>query len=129
VNRYYNSQGELFAPPDGHQISLKYVLLREGVDVRLVQNQARAVDVSLAHGVAQLMQRLLQRDAESAQRYEDVIVVISDKMTHAAVLERCQRAGMDTVAVCRKVRQYKGADVTLRWQWVVSGRYDAQHDT
>jgi hypothetical protein len=125
VNRYYNSQGALFAPPDGHQISLKYVLLREGVDVRLVQNQARAVDVSLAHGVTQLLQRLLQRDAASAQHYEDVIVVISDQMTHAAALERCGRAGMGVVAVCRKTRQYKGADVTLRWQWVVSGRYDA----
>jgi hypothetical protein len=124
VNRYYNSQGALFAPPDGHQISLKYVLLREGVDVRLVQNQARAVDVSLAHGVTQLLQRLLLRGAESAQRYEDVIVVVSDQMTHAAALERCRRAGMGVVAVCRKVWQYKGADVTLRWQWVVSGRYD-----
>ncbi|KAF6254326.1 hypothetical protein COO60DRAFT_328261 [Scenedesmus sp. NREL 46B-D3] len=125
VNRYFSSQGALFAPPDGHQISLKYVLLREGVDVRLVQNQARAVDVSLAHGVTQLLQRLQQRDAESAQRYEDVMVVISDQMTHAAALDRCRRAGMGVVAVCRKVRQYKGADVTLRWQWVVSGRYDS----
>jgi hypothetical protein len=126
ANRYFNSQGALFVPPDGHQISLKYVLLREGVDVRLVQNQARAVDVSLAHGVAQLLQRLLQRDAESAQRYEDVIVVISDKMAHAAVLEGCRRAGVGVVVVCRKIRQYKGADVTLRWQWVVSGRYSCE---
>lgn len=30
-----------------------------------------------------------------------------------------------SIAVCGKVKRYQGADVTLRWQWVAAGRYDA----
>lgn len=124
VARYYNSQGALFVPPDSHQISLKYVLLREGVEVRLVQNHKHAVDISLAEGLNVLLQQLLQRDAVSAQQYEDVVVVISDRRTHTMMLKRFQRAGFPVVAVCRGIKRYLGADTTLRWQWVVNGRYD-----
>eukprot|EP00878_Enallax_costatus_P017103 GHUV01017958.1.p1 GENE.GHUV01017958.1~~GHUV01017958.1.p1 ORF type:complete len:245 (+),score=102.58 GHUV01017958.1:83-736(+) len=123
VAQYYNSSGHLFVPPDSHQIGLKYVLLREGVEVRLVQNHKHAVDITLAEGLNLLLQQLLQRDAVSAQQYEDVVVVISDKGTHTAVLKRFQKAGFPVIAICRGIKRYIGADLTLRWQWLVNGRY------
>lgn len=123
VARYYNSQGALFVPPDSHQIGLKYVLLREGVEVRLVQNHKHAVDVTLAEGLDLLLRQLLQRDAESAQLYEDVVVVMSDRVAHTAVLKSFQKAGFPVLAICRGIKRYIGADLTLRWQWIVNGRY------
>eukprot|EP00775_Hariotina_reticulata_P010755 gene10755-10911_t len=124
VLTYYNSQGMLFVPQYGHQISLKYVLLREGVEVRVVQNQKRAVDVSLANGLQDLLKELLRRDAAAAEAVEDVVVVVSDKTVHGQVLTRFQKAGIGTIAVARKAKKATGADLTLKWPLVVAGRYD-----
>jgi hypothetical protein len=125
VTRYFNSQGQQFIPPDGHQISLKYVLVREGVEVRTVQRQARAVSGAVADALHNtLRHQLLARTAEEVQQMQDVLVVVSDKGTHSAVLQEAQRAGVRSIAVCGKLKQYRGADLTLRWQWVANGRYD-----
>ncbi|KAF8065794.1 hypothetical protein HT031_002854 [Scenedesmus sp. PABB004] len=123
VSRYTNSRGAVFVPPDGHQISLKYVLLREGVEVRLVQRQSRAIDAALADGAARLLRQLAARDAAGAQRFADVLVVVSDRGAHAGAVAAFRRAGLPVLAVCQSLRSYPGADATLRWQWLVAGRY------
>lgn len=125
VNRYFNSRSEQFLPPDGHQISLKYVLVREGVEVRTVQRAERAVSAAVADALAKTLHGLLLgRSAQEVQEVQDVFVVISDKGTQAAVLQEARRAGLQVIAVCGKVKKQQGADVTLRWQWVATGRYD-----
>lgn len=125
VRRYFNSRGDQFLPPDGHQISLKYVLAREGVEVRTVQRQARAVAASVADALhTTLHTQLLARTAEEVQQVQDVLVVVSDQGAHAAVLREARRAGVQAIAVCGKVKRHKEADMTLRWQWVVTGKYD-----
>jgi len=130
VTRYFNSRGDQFIPPDGHQMSLKYVLVREGVEVRTVQRQARAVSAAVADGLhGFLLGQLLRRSAQEVQDVQDVLVVVSDKATHAAVLQEARRAGVLVVAVCGKMKRYQGADVTLRWQWVATGRYDCGDGT
>lgn len=129
VRTYFNSQGQQFIPPDGHQISLKYVLVREGVEVRTVQRQARAVSAAVADALHNTLQgQLLARSAQEVQEVQDVLVVVSDKGTHAAVLQEARRAGVPCIAVCGKLREYAGADVTLRWQWVAAGRYNLHDD-
>jgi hypothetical protein len=126
VTRYCNSRGEQFIPPDGHQISLKYVLQREGAEVRTVQRAARAVDAALADSLhSHLTRVLLRRPAAEVQQAQDVLVVVSNKGAHTAVLQRARRCGIPCVAVCSRIWRFKGADVTLRWQWLVGGRYDA----
>lgn len=130
VTRYFNSRGDQFIPPDGHQMSLKYVLVREGVEVRTVQRQARAVSAAVADGLHGFLHgQLLRRSAQEVQELQDVLVVVSDKATHAAVLQEARRAGVLVVAVCGKMKRYQGADVTLRWQWVATGRYDCVDGT
>jgi hypothetical protein len=128
VRQYFNSQGQQFIPPDGYQISLKYVLVREGVEVRTVQRQARAVSAAVADALHNTLHgELLARTAHEVQGVQDVLVVVSDKGTHAAVLQEARRAGVPCIAVCGRLREYAGADVTLRWQWVAAGRYDLDH--
>jgi hypothetical protein len=125
VERYCSSGGLQFIPPDGHQISLKYVLAREGVEVRTVQRAARAVDAALADSLHSFLQdTLLARPAHEAQRVQDVLVVVSDKGAHTAVLQQARRAGIQSIAVCGRIRRFKGADLTLRWQWLVTGRLE-----
>ena len=125
VSRYFNSLGEQFIPPDSHQISLKYVLVREGVEVRTVQRAERAVSAAVTDALHQTLRgELLARSAEEVQQVQDVLVVVSDKGTHAGVLREARKWGVPSIAVCGKVKRYQGADVTLRWQWVAAGRYD-----
>jgi hypothetical protein len=124
VSRYFNSRGDQFIPPDGHQISLKYVLVREGVEVRTVQRKARAVSAAVADALhATLHGELLTRTAAEVQEIQDVLVVVSDQGTHAAVVLEARRKGVPVIAVCGK-KKYREADITLRWQWVATGRYD-----
>jgi len=120
-----NSQGLLFVPRDGQQISLKYVLRREGVEIRVVQNQKHAVDAALANGLQDLLDQLGRRDAAAVEAVEDVVVVISDRACPPGRAAAGTGAGMATLAVCRKVKRYPGATATLRWQLVVTGRYSA----
>jgi hypothetical protein len=127
VTSYFNSQGDQFIPPDGHQISLKYVLAREGVEVRTVQRKERAVPAAVADSLHSFVQaQLLTRSAEDVQQQQDVLVVVSDKETHGAVLQQARRMGVPCIAVCGKLKRHTAADVTLRWQWVAAGRYDCQ---
>lgn len=129
VSRYFNSSGAQFIPPDSHQISLKYVLVREGVEVRTVQRQARAVSAAVADALHKALHcELLARSAEEVQEVQDVLVVVSDKATHAGVLREARKWGVQSVAVCGKMKRFEGADVTLRWQWVGAGRYDTVFD-
>lgn len=125
VERYCNSQGHQFIPPHGHQISLKYVLLREGAEVRTVQRQARAVDAAVADSLHKFLHKqLLQRPAAEVQGTHDVLAVVSDKGAHTLVLQQARKYGIQSIAICAKMKRFKGADVTLRWQWLVSGRYN-----
>lgn len=125
VSRYFSSRGEQFIPPDSHHLSLKYVLVREGVEVRTVQRAERAVSAAVTDALHQTLRaELLARSAEEVQQVQDVLVVVSDKGTHAGVLREARKWGVPSIAVCGKVKRYQGADVTLRWQWVAGGRYD-----
>ena len=56
VAAYWNSRGQLFVPEPGQQISTKYVLMREGVEIRQVQNQREAVGETLAGAVGEMLQ-------------------------------------------------------------------------
>jgi len=62
--------------------------------------------------------------AAAAEAVEDVAVVVSDKSVHGEVLQRWQKAGFGTIAIARRAKKAKGADLTLKWPMVVTGSYD-----
>jgi hypothetical protein len=121
VATYCNSAGQAFEPQYGLMMSLRYVLLREGVDVRPVNNATRDVTSAINRGIEGLVEKL----AAGAARPEEqqVVVVVADTDGHAQVLRRCRGLGITTVAVCQDVLDRQGADVTLRWPWLRSGVY------
>jgi hypothetical protein len=104
-------------------VSLKYVLLREGVDVRSVNSADRDVTGAINRGVEALVEKLAGGAVQPGQ--QQVVVVISDDVQHAPVLRGCRGLGIATVVACQNVLQQRGADVTLRWPWLRSGAYSA----
>jgi hypothetical protein len=104
-------------------ISLRYVLLREGVDVRPVNTADRDVSGAIDKGIEGLVEKLAAGAARPEQ--QQVVVVVSDDAAHAPVLRRCRGLGITTVVACQNVVQQRGADVTLRWPWLRSGAYCA----
>lgn len=124
VAAYTSSEGAVYAPRGGVQVSLKYVLAREGCETRLVQNDREAVDESLADGMLQLLESLEGRTAEEVGTGHVVIVVVSDSPTHAQLLARARQIGCSTVVVCDQRARYPEADLILRWRLLVAGRYD-----
>jgi hypothetical protein len=104
-------------------ISLRYVLLREGVDVRAVNTADRDVTGAIDRGIERLLDKLAGGAAPPDQ--QQVVVVVSDDAAHAPVLRRCRGLGVTTVVACQNSLQQKGADVTLRWPWLRTGAYCA----
>lgn len=120
VAQYHNSRGAAFLPPQGHQISLKYVLLKEGAEVRMVQNSREAADEAINEGIAKLL-RALQLEGSADQQH--VLCLMSDNESHHQALQNSRRMGISTVAVCSETPLYTGADVTLDWDSVKHGEY------
>ncbi|KAG2439286.1 hypothetical protein HXX76_004646 [Chlamydomonas incerta] len=116
VAAYYSSGGQLYRPPAGHQLVLKYVLAREGFEPRVVQNADGAADRALNGGIDRLLAAM--RSARSgaggslralrlgggggeaaAGAAEVVLVLVSGSRRHGPALESCRRLGVRTVLV------------------------------
>lgn len=124
---YHNSQAAAFVPPAGHQLSLKYVLTREGVEVRLMTASRQAgPPEAIDRGIANLLRALQTQAAASGARgglTPQVVVLLSDAPLHAVQLQSCRQLGVATVAVCNSTSLFGGADVTLSWDLLRRGAY------
>ncbi|GIL46788.1 hypothetical protein Vafri_3677, partial [Volvox africanus] len=111
VREYYSSGGDLFRPPAGHQLGLKYVLQREGFEPRVAQNADDASDRALNGGVDRFLAALragtvrAAADAGSGRglplpaELPYTLMLVSGSRRHAAVLTGCRRLGVRTVVV------------------------------
>ncbi|KIZ07311.1 hypothetical protein MNEG_0655 [Monoraphidium neglectum] len=123
VAAYTSSSGALFTPRPGLQISLRYVLAREGADVRIVQNQREAVDESLTQGLAVLLDRLERRHGNDVSTSHVVVAIASDSRAHAPLLQRARQLGCSILAICNAQAHCPEADALLRWRVLSAGRY------
>ncbi|KAG2498930.1 hypothetical protein HYH03_003120 [Edaphochlamys debaryana] len=109
VREYYSSTGQLYRPPAGHQISLKYAVQREGLEPRVAQNADAASDRAVNGGIDRLMAALRNGRAreqgldgglaEVEDGAEGFLVLVSGSSRHGPALEGCSRLGLRTVLV------------------------------
>ncbi|GIL70824.1 hypothetical protein Vretimale_3913 [Volvox reticuliferus] len=141
VREYYSSGGELFRPPSGHQLGLKYVLQREGFEPRVAQNAVDASDRALNGGIDRLLAALragTARAAAGASGGRDflstplpaelpyTLLLVSGSRRHAAALTGCRRLGVRTVVVAAGpgvVEELGQVDLLLDWELLAGGAY------
>lgn len=127
VAGYYSASGQLFLPQPGHQISLKYVLLREGVEVRLVQNYKEDVGVAVRGGVAALLAQLRLRRPAEVGAAAVVVVVASERPEAWDVLRAVAREGHGALALRGRADDDAEAagegQVVLGWRELLAGAY------
>ncbi|KXZ52746.1 hypothetical protein GPECTOR_8g138 [Gonium pectorale] len=149
VAAYYSSSGELFRPPAGHQLGLKYAVQREGFDPRVAQNADEASDRALNGGIDRLLAALRAAGARrgggggtsaGGREGECTLVIVSGSQRHGAALASCRRLGVRTVLVspggldaaalafARPGAGLAGAqaaepDVVLDWELLATGTY------
>ncbi len=125
VAAYYTCSGELHRPPAGYQVTLKYVLRREGFDPRVVTNADEAIDRSMNGGIDKLL-AALRAGRRAGER--QVLLLLSDSGRHAAALQQCQALGVATAVVCSagSAAEALSADARLDWGLLAGGEYDMQ---
>ncbi|GLC74378.1 hypothetical protein PLESTF_001506700 [Pleodorina starrii] len=147
VREYVSSSGEVFRPPAGHQLGLKYVLQREGFEPRVAQNADGASDRALNGGVDKLLAALrsagrARADAAAAARggalaaaaeaeVQYAVVLVSGSRRHGAALSGCRQLGVQTVVVAAgtgagagsSVLEEGQADAVLSWEVLAGGAY------
>ncbi|GLI58571.1 hypothetical protein VaNZ11_000198 [Volvox africanus] len=139
VREYYSSGGELFRPPAGHQLGLKYVLQREGFEPRVAQNADDASDRALNGGVDRLLAALRAGTVRAAAdgrtdgrglplpaELPYTLMLVSGSRRHAAALTSCRRLGVRTVVVAAGpgvVEEVGQADLLLDWELLAGGAY------
>lgn len=124
VGLYHDSLGRASVPPAGYQISLKYVLAREGLQPRIVQNAGERADRSIAAAVDSVLERL-QQEADYSRQH--VFVFVSDAgAALARCMADCRALGCNTVAVCSRPRLFADtADAVVAWEPLSQGQYDS----
>ncbi|EFJ45461.1 hypothetical protein VOLCADRAFT_94138 [Volvox carteri f. nagariensis] len=141
VRAYYSSSGELYRPPAGHQLGLKYVLQREGFEPRVAQNTDDASDRALNGGIDRLLAALRNGTARAAAAATGggrgrgellatelpyTLVLVSGSRRHAAALGACRRLGVRTVVVTAGpgvVAEPGQVDALLSWELLAGGSY------
>lgn len=140
VQEYYSSSGEVFRPPAGHQLGLKYVIQREGFEPRVAQNADAASDRALNGGVDRLLSTMRGGAASGAGRRLRVgaelssplaelphtLVLLSGSRRHAEALSGCRRLGVRTVVVAAGpgvVEDAGQVDAVLSWEVLAGGSY------
>ncbi|GFR43927.1 hypothetical protein Agub_g5064, partial [Astrephomene gubernaculifera] len=101
VREYYSSSGEVYRPPAGHQLSLKYVLQREGFEPRVVQNADGASDRAVNGGIDRLLAALRagrakvgEGDNAAGAAAECTLLIVSGSTRHAGALSSCRQLGL-----------------------------------
>eukprot|EP00798_Chlamydomonas_sp_ICE-L_P017853 gene17856-24240_t len=97
VIQYSNAAGQVYVPPPGHQISLKYVLQREGVDARIVQNAAGDASLAMSGGMlgvlAQMRTPGSEESAMLAAGLQPIVMVVSDNPQLLRALKQLEAGG------------------------------------
>mmetsp|Transcript_6786 Transcript_6786/g.18217 ORF Transcript_6786/g.18217 Transcript_6786/m.18217 type:complete len:279 (+) Transcript_6786:893-1729(+) len=140
---YHNSLGQARVPPVGHQLSLKYCLMQEGVEARIVQNSAESASSSVTNGMNRLLDRM--RRGEISTDSQIVVIAISDdeERIQKPLLRLRGIGGAATIAVCSRAfhsggekgqksprgTQYRGADGVASWELLSAGAYACQRST
>lgn len=136
IAKYHNSVGRPFSLKPGHQLSIRFVLKCEGMDVRLAQNALEDSGLAMAAGMAHLSAQIVKqsetREGEEGEGERNVVmVVVSDDVRLVKQLERLGKVGggfvSSFVLISSKGAQHsslaKTADVILGWDNVKCGKY------
>lgn len=142
IQEYRSSSGELHRPAAGHQLSLKYMLRREGFDARVVQNADEAIDRAINGGIDKLLASLRARAAGSAGQaragepgassgaagpapVQTTLILLSNSGRHEAALRQCRALGVATVVVCSagSAAAALPADAQLDWGTLLASEY------
>ncbi len=110
----------------GHQLTLKYVVAREGFDARVAQNSDEASDRALNGGIDRLLAalRAVKSRPGGGALGGVTLVLVSGSQAHAAALEGCRRLGVRTVLVAPRGKGPGAAalaDAALDWDALAAG--------
>ena len=134
ISSYHNSTGRSSALKPGHQLSIRFVLRCEGMDVRLAQNALEDSGLAMAAGLtrlsAQIAKHSAAREGEGEGERSVVIVVVSDDVR---LMRQFERMGKDGGLAFVLISSDKGgsrpsslassADLVLDWDKVNNGHY------